>query len=74
MLESCGECRGPLSTEARACPRCGAPGRDDSPPATHLERDIAIIKREVTTLRHWLITIPIVLVALYLAYYLLKSF
>ena len=76
MLESCRECRGPISTTARAFPRCGAPGSalDDSPPDSRLERDLATIKRDVMALRRWLITAPLVLAGLYLAYYLIKHF
>jgi len=68
MLGSCRECKGQASTEALACPHCGAPSPtlESSPPPPSIERQIAAIKREVTTLRVCLITIPLIVLALYL--------
>ena len=65
MMTSCRECRALASSEAQACPHCGAPwpagsGMDPYP----MERDIAEIRKEVKRLRQWLVTLPIALIVI----------
>jgi hypothetical protein len=76
VMASCRECKTEVSSEALTCPRCGAPSPTGAPgaPQTRVEEDLRRIRGDVATIRWWLVTVPLSLLALYLAYYLLRGY
>jgi uncharacterized membrane protein YvbJ len=67
MMASCRECQKQVSSEALACPDCGAPwpagsGMNPYP----MERDVAEIRKEIRRLRLWLVTIILIFGVLFL--------
>ncbi|HKS17120.1 MAG TPA: hypothetical protein VJU16_07390 [Planctomycetota bacterium] len=73
MMASCRECTAQVSSEARACPHCGAPAPTGGAPPNKIEDDLASIRADVKALRWWLVTLPLICFALILAYVLFQS-